>query len=104
MSPETVLLIVNATLAGFGWLVAYPLLRVRELDRLLRYDLAVSLAALLLSGLLFAGSGVRFSLVVVDANWFVFALLTFAAIETPLGLWYCRRHGIRLDGTPPRDG
>ena len=101
MSPEIVLLLVNAILAAFGWLVAYPLLRVRDLGRLWRYDLAVSLAALGVAALLFAGRGVSFSLLGLAVNWFVFALVTFAAIETPLGLWYCRRHGISL--TPPPD-
>ena len=101
MSPEATLLTVNAILAAFGWLVAYPLLRLRDLRQLWRYDLAVSLAALGVAAMLYAGRGVPFSLIGLPVNWLVFAVVTFAAIETPLGLWYCRRHGISL--TPPPD-
>ncbi|THD84187.1 hypothetical protein E7811_00020 [Aliigemmobacter aestuarii] len=99
MPPEAVLLIVNACFLAFAYLFAYPAMKEKTAEALAKGDLAITGAALLVAGLLYWGSGQRFDLILFQANWFVFSLLTLMAMELPLFLWFCRRHGISL--TPP---
>ncbi|RYH02996.1 hypothetical protein EU805_04455 [Salipiger sp. IMCC34102] len=103
MSPEATLLIVNAAFLGFAYLLAYPLLRVRDPWRLAFYDLFVTGAALLVAGLLYAGSGTRFSLILFDVGWFPFALLTLMLMEIWPMQAYMRRHDIPWPGRDRSD-
>ena len=103
MPPEAILLVVNALIVAFAYLAAYPLLKVRTLDRLMVYDAVLTIAALVVAGGLYAGTGVRFSLLLLEVNWFLFAILTYGLLE----LWpmraYMRRHDIRLPGPDADD-
>lgn len=94
MSPELILLIVNAVFMAYAYLWAYPALPEKTLSAIMTRDLAISLAALLVAAALFWGSGVRFRLVFFDTNWFVFSILTLFIMETPLFFWFAKKHGI----------
>ena len=96
MSPETTLLAVNAVFLAFAYGAVYPLMRRKSLLGMARADLAITAAALVVGALLFQGRGVGFSLLVVSAPWWVFALVTKTLMELPLLLWFKRRHGISL--------
>ena len=96
MTDELTLLAVNTAFLAFAYCLAFPMLGLRRLGPLMRYDAAVSLAALGVAGALYWGSGTRFGLLGFEVNWIVFGLLTYAAIEAPIFWWYCRRHGIDI--------
>ena len=96
MPPELVLIVVNLAFIGFGYGLAYPLLKLRKLAPLMRYDLAVTAAALVVAWALYGGSGTGFRLLGFEANWFVFGVVTFALLEVPAFFWFCRRQGIDL--------
>lgn len=97
MSPEATLLVVNAVFLGFGYLIVYPMLPVKTALIILRYDLAITVAALTVAGLLYAGRGIGFDLVLFHAPWWVFSVLSFALMEVPVWEWFRRRHGISYD-------
>jgi len=98
MAPELQILMINAVCLGVAYLFILPGLARKTLKALALSDLAVSVLALGTAGMLFWDSGIRFSLLVFEVNWLVFALVTFAAMEVPLFLRFVRRHGI----DPPR--
>jgi hypothetical protein len=96
MVPEVQVLVINAAALAVAYLGIFPALRPLTMMRLALADLGVGVAALATSGAVFWGSGTAFGLLVVEVNWFVFALLTLMVMEYPLLRWFARRHGIRF--------
>ena len=96
MSPETTLLAVNAVFLAFAYGAVYPAMERKSLKGMARADLAITGAALLVAGLLFAGTGTGFSLLVLTVPWWAFSLGTKTLMELPLLLWFKRRHGLSL--------
>jgi len=96
MAPEVQVLVINAAALAVAYLGIFPALRPLTLMRLALADLGVGVAALATSGAVFWGSGVPFHLLVVEVNWFVFALITLMVMEFPLLRWFARRNGIRF--------
>ena len=94
MSPETTLLCVNAAFLAFAYLGVYPSLVRGGLAAMARADIAVTGAALVVAALLFAGTGTRFSLLLLDVPWWVFSLVAKLAMELPLFAWFAWRHGL----------
>ena len=99
MSPEAIILTINLVLLGFGYLWAYPNLPTKTWQAIMIRDAAISTGAVMLAGLLFAGKGISFSLILFDTNWLVFSILTMCVIETPLFAWFAQKHDIRFDDT-----
>jgi hypothetical protein len=94
LPPELKILILNAAALAVAYLGIYPSMPRITLPRLLRQDLALSVLLLVVVGLMFAGSGTRFSLLLFETNWWVFTLLTAGLMEWPLFMRFCKRHGI----------
>lgn len=105
MAPELQILAINAAALATGYLGLYPGLvtgvaRSAARWRVAAADAGVCAAALATSGALFWDSGQRFSLLLLETNWFGFALISLIALELPLGLWFLRRHGLIDDDAP----
>lgn len=98
IAPELQVLAINATCLGVAYGFILPGLRRKTLTALALSDLAVSVLALSTAAALFMGQDVVFRLLVVEVNWLVFALVTFAVIEVPLFLHFLRKHGIEPPG------
>ena len=96
MTPELVIIVVNLIFLGFAYLWVYPTLPELTLSAILWRDLGVTAAALLVAALLFYGSGTRFSLLFFDANWAVFSIVSFSALDIPLFLKFARKHDLDL--------
>ncbi|MFO7805988.1 MAG: hypothetical protein R6V30_10020 [Paracoccaceae bacterium] len=96
MPPETTLLVVNAVFLAFAYGWVYPRLPEKTTSAIMAYDLAIGGAALLVAGLLYWGSGVAFSLILFDANWLFFSIITMAIMEVPLFLWLMKTYDIEL--------
>ncbi|MEM7488763.1 MAG: hypothetical protein AAF390_06515 [Pseudomonadota bacterium] len=90
MSPEATILVVNGAFLALAYLWVYPAVGTQRLGTLLRYDLAISGAAVLTAGLLYAGRGERFDLLVADGPWWLFSILSFLAMEVPAAFWLLR--------------
>lgn len=97
--PEAQILTINAAAVAVAYFGIYPSVRDLTMTKLSWMDLAVSALVLAAAGLLFAGTGTRFSAILLETNWWVFSILTYAAIEIPAGLWLMRRR----DLLPPED-
>lgn len=96
MTPELTLLAVNAVFLAFTYLWVYPGLPDKTLALIMRYDLIISTAALVVAGLLFWGSDTGFSLIVFSVNWAVFSLVTLLIMEIPLFAWFAKKHDLTL--------
>lgn len=97
MSPELTLLIVNAVLLAYAYLWAYPALKEKTWRVIMVRDLGISFAALTVAGLLYWGSGVRFSLVLFQSNWLAFSFVSLMIMETPLFIWFAKKYDLRFD-------
>ncbi|WBU64526.1 hypothetical protein [Paracoccus aerodenitrificans] len=98
MSPEMKLLTINAVIILIGYLLINSSMPEKTREKLIRNDMVLTLLSVVTAAALFAGDGIRFSLILFETNWFWFAVLTMAAMETPFLIWFCRRHGIDLLG------
>lgn len=102
MAPELQVLAINAVALAVAYLLIYPALgpltntNATKL-RIAKADAVVCAAALATVGALFWGSGVGFSLLFLEVNWFWFGLVSLVAMEMPLYMWFLRRHGLTLD-------
>lgn len=86
-------LIALAIIGGFmviGYLVAYP--KAKTIGQLRWLDVLFSLLAIGSIGAINWNSNPDFNLFVVKTNWFVFALVAYVVIETPLWYLYMKAH------------
>jgi len=103
VAPELQILILNAVILGVAYLGIYPTLAEKSLNKIMAIDVILTALALLVAGGWFWGSGVAFSLLIFDANWVVFTILTLFIMEVPLFMWFAKKHGINLfDDTDPK--
>lgn len=98
MSPEFALISINAAFLAFAYGWAFPGLPDKTLSALLRADLPVAGAGLVVVWLIWGGTGTRFDLILFQTNWFVFWLVSSTVMELPLFLGFCRKYGIDLSG------
>ena len=99
MVPELKLLILNAVIVLIAYLGIYPSMRQITIKRMMAADLVLTALALGVAAALFWGSGTRFWMLLFTTNWAVFSLLTMQAMELPLFIWFCRKHGIDISGS-----
>lgn len=92
ISPEVTVLALNAAVVSLAYFVVYPRLCGSNGWRIAINDLLATGTVLLVSGALYAGSDYEFNLLLIVTNWFWFTLLTYAAMETPLMIWYFNKH------------
>lgn len=93
-SPETFILLSNATILLCAYLFVYPRFAGRDLTRLAVNDLVANALALTVAGYAFWGSGQRFDLGFIAVGWFGFTAVTLLLMELPLFVWYAHRHGL----------
>ena len=96
MTPEWTLIMINLIFLGFAYLWVYPRLDPVTLPAVLWRDAAITLASLLVAGLVFYGTGTEFSVIFFDTNWLVFSFLSFSAMEVPLFFRFAKRHNLDL--------
>lgn len=87
---ELIALGIIAVYMALAYLGAYP--RVRSISALRWLDFVFSLVALATVGAVFWVSDPVFSLGFFETNWFVFALVAYVVIETPLWYFYLKAH------------
>lgn len=93
-SPEVFVLTLNAVLLWFAYFFVYPRSAGGDMNRLAMNDLAANLAAIVISGYFFYGTGTRFDFLVLEVGWFGFTVASFLLMELPLFVWYARRYGL----------
>ena len=93
-SPETFILLTNATILLCAYFIVYPRFAGSDLNRLALNDLAANAIAIAVAGFAIFGTGQRFDLLFLEVGWFGFAFGTFLLMELPLFVWYARRYGL----------
>ncbi|HDZ08834.1 hypothetical protein [Pseudohongiella sp.] len=94
VTPELIVLSLNLTVALLAYFVAYPMLCGDNLVRIAANDLLATGTVLLVAGMLYAGRDHAFDLLVFSTNWFWFAFITYAAVETPLMIRYFNKRDL----------
>ena len=74
----------------------YPRAADADFMKIAYYYIFASATALAIAGSVFWGTGHSFSLLLFDANWFWFTLLTYLVIEIPVMSWYFKSRGVSL--------
>lgn len=98
MSPEGLILTINLLIATMAYMLIHPRTAGADLHKLTMSDLGATMTSVIVSGYLFWGRGVDFSMGLFSLNWFWFAVLSYFIIEIPFALWYMKRFGIRIQG------
>ncbi len=86
-------LIALAIIVGFmavGYLMVYP--KARTIGQLRLLDLLFSVLSTGAIAAIYWNSDTTFNLLFVETNWFVFALVSYVVIETPLWYFYMKAH------------
>ena len=91
-SPEQFVVLINAVILVAAYFYVYPRFAGADTRRLAINDLIANGCALLVVGLLYGGTGQRFSLLFGEVGWFGFTIATFLLMELPLFIWYSRRY------------
>lgn len=92
MSPELIVLLLNAVLIVIAYQIVYPRWVGGNMSKLMMNDIIATFISLMVTGSVYSGSGHEFSLVLVTVNWFWFSLVTYSLMEMPMAVRYMRRH------------
>ncbi len=98
ITPEVQILVLNGLILAVAYLGIFPTLEQKTLNRMMAIDFVLTAVALVVAGAWFWGTGVTFTLLFFETNWFMFTIVCFALLEIPLFLRFAKAHGIRLDG------
>ena len=94
MTPEVMVLLMNAAGIALAYGVIYPRLMPITLGKMVLADTIMTIALVGISVVWFWGSGTQFWLL----GWYVgpalFTVITLLIIEWPLFSWYTKKHGI----------
>jgi hypothetical protein len=108
MAPYLVIIAINAVFVGVAYGVVYPRFDPLTARRMVRADVVVTGAALLVAGALFAGQGLPFAIGPVALKWWGFSIVSMLVIEAPVFWAFCRMQGLSLSdldapARPPKD-
>lgn len=96
LSPEQTVLLLNVIVVFLGYFVIYPRVAGNDFAKITSHDIIATGIALMTSASIYYGAGIEFNLLITRVNWFWFTLLTFAAIEIPVLLWYMKKHNVEF--------
>lgn len=96
MTPEVVVLLINAAGLALAYGVIYPRLIPITMGRMVAADLVLTVFVVGISVALFWGTGTEFWLFGWYVGSFVFALITGMIMEWPLFSWFIKKHDIRF--------
>lgn len=91
---ELTILTINAIIILIAYFIIYPKYCGSNGNKIAVHDLIALCVVLFVSGSLFWGSGLEFSLFGFSPNWFWFCAITYALMETPFMLWYFKKHDV----------
>ncbi|WP_372762959.1 hypothetical protein [Pseudoalteromonas sp.] len=92
MSAEITLLLLVVTVITLGYGFIYPRFAGNSLKKLSIQDLFATAITLFIAGNLYYGSGVKFSWLLFEVNWFWFTFLSYLVIEIPVCIAYAKKH------------
>lgn len=92
MTPEVIVLLINAAGMALAYGVIYPRLLPITLGKMMLADTIITLVLLGIAGAMFWDT--QFWLLGWTVGPVLFALLTLLVIEMPLFSWFAKKHGV----------
>ena len=84
LTPQIVVVLSDTLLVLFAYLWLYPRSVQDDMLKLLKYDLLVSVMAILIAGVLFDGKDIVFWFFGWELNWFWYSLIWYLIIDPNL--------------------
>ena len=91
MSPELIIVLVDFFLVLFAYLWFYPRVVQDDIAKLAKYDLLVSLMAVLIAGVLFYEKDIVFTFFHWQLDWFWYSIIWYFILEIPYALIYMKK-------------
>lgn len=92
--PELTILSINILLITISYLLVYPKFVKDNIEKLVQFDICISIFSLTIAWILFWNTKIDFSFILFSSNWFLFSLITYFVIETPILFWYSKQQWI----------
>ncbi|MDZ7904752.1 MAG: hypothetical protein U5N55_02525 [Cypionkella sp.] len=96
MTPEVIVLIVNAAGLALAYGAVYPRLLPMTYAKMMAADTVITVVLVGISALWFRGEDTQFWLFGWYVGPVIFALITLLIIEMPLFSWFTKKHDIRF--------
>jgi hypothetical protein len=90
MSAESSILLLNAAIIFIAYLSVYPKIAGKKINKVAALDCVASGLALMIVANKYWSSGIEFTFLFMQLNWFWYTLLSYSVIEIPIALWYFR--------------
>ncbi len=90
-TPEAIVLLINIIVIAVGYLFIYPRICGNDINKLATNDVYASVVSISIAGFLFWGKESEFDALLFSLNWFWFSLLTYAALEIPVFIYYANK-------------
>lgn len=91
MTAELSVLLLNTVIIVLAYTTVYPKIAGINLQKVAIFDCITTSLALIIVANKYWASGVSFSFLTFELNWFWFTFLTYSLIELPIALWYFRK-------------
>ena len=96
MAEFSILAPVLIIIAG-SYLSIFPKIAGNSLDKIALYDVGCYAFALVLSGYKYWGTAADFNVLLFNTNWFWFTVISYAVLEIPFFIWYCKKHNVSFE-------
>lgn len=96
-SLEFTVIGLNFVIIIVGYLVVYPKFAGNSFKKIALCDLVATALSLLIVASQCWNTGYAFNMLVFEANWFWFTVITYLVIEIPFMQWYFKKHGVDID-------
>lgn len=97
MHPELQVILFTLGVILLGYLSIMPKIAGNNVNRLIALDIVFAVFVLGVVGAKFSGLDIRFSLIVLDTNWFLFSLICYLCLESPLAYWYIKTYRVQIN-------
>ena len=94
VNPELIIILLNTVIVLVAYLLIYPKAAGSDVNKIAINDLIASAISIVVAGSMFWGSNQEFNVIFTNVNWFWFTILSYAAIEIPFMIWYCKKHNV----------
>lgn len=92
LSPSVTIVLLNISILALTYFYVFPKVAANDLNKMMWNDVLALAVSLTVAGFLFANSRLTFQLLFTEVNWFWFTFSTYVMFETPVMLWYLKKH------------
>jgi len=93
-TPEFFVIGLNLFIIIIAYFYVYPKYAGNSQSKIAQNDTIASIISVIIVGSVYWGSNHEFNAVITTMNWFWFCLVSFFVMETPLMIWYYKKHNV----------